>query len=271
MRIVSLYLWRLFSFLKWYAKAQNAHGLHSPFVFKFYNAVVSKRNYKSQLFPETLQPIESLRNTLNQQSATTIQVTDFGTGGSQNKFRSLTVPTLVTMTTPKLQGWFMYNLIQLLAPKTVLELGTNLGIGTSYFKKALEPNAQIFTVEGCPNITALAYSNFQNLGLNNIHQFTGNLDDLLPQILTKIPAPDFVYFDANHAYTPTIKYFELCLSVKQENTVFLFDDLRYSPQMLAAWHYIQNHPEVQVSIDLFDQGLVLFNKTMSKQKFYLKP
>jgi predicted O-methyltransferase YrrM len=270
MRMVRLYIWRIFSFLKWYAKAQNAHGLHSPFVFNLYNSVVSKRNYKASSFPAKLHQIEGLRASLSQQSST-VEVIDFGTGGSQTPFRKLSIPALVAMTTPKQQGWFMYNLVRFLAPKTVLELGTNLGIGTAYFKLALDTDAQIFTAEGCPNITELAKSNFKALGFNHIHQFTGNLDELLPQVLDKIPAPDFIYFDANHAYLPTLRYFELCLKVKQENTVFLFDDLRYSPEMLAAWHKIQNHPEVQVSIDLFDQGIVLFNKKMSKQKFYLKP
>jgi len=271
MHIVKLYWWRLISFLQWYVKAQNAHGLHSPFVFKLYNQVINRGNYKSDEFPEALKPIEALRKVLLAQSNTEVEVTDFGTGGLNNPFRTLLLPQLVSMTTPKKQGWFMYNLIQFLEPKVILELGTNLGIGTAYFKTALPQQGVIYTIEGCPNIAALATSHFQHLQLSCINQYVGNLDSLLEEVLATMPAPDFVYFDANHAYQPTINYFEQCLLIKKENTVFLFDDLRYSPEMLAAWQYIQNHPSVQVTIDLFDQGIVLFNPTMSKQKFCLKP
>ena len=271
MQKLKLYWWRTISFLKWYLKAQNAHGLHSPFVFKLYNAVISKRNYKPNTFPEVLEPIEDLRKLLLAQKGTLVNVTDFGTGGCYNKYRTIALPKLVAMTTPKKQGWFMFRLLQFLKPDVVLELGTNLGIGTAYFQSALQANAQIITIEGCNNISEWAVQNFNTLNKKNIAREIGNLDDVLPLVLAKIPAPDFIYFDANHAYEPTINYFELCLRFKKDNTVFLFDDLRYSAQMLAAWQYIQNHPSVQVTIDLFDQGIVLFNPTMSKQKFYLKP
>lgn len=259
------------AYLQWYAKAQNAHGLHSPFVFKLYNTVISGKNYKAKLFPTDLKPIENLRKVLLAQTNTVVDVTDFGTGGFANPYRKVALPKLVAMTTPKRQGWFMYKLLQFLNPKTVLELGTNLGIGTAYFQSALGANAHIYTIEGCPNISELAQCNFTQLGKHNITRITGNLDTILAEKLKSIPALDFVYFDANHAYKPTINYFELCLTVKKDNTVFLLDDLRYSPEMLKAWQYIQNHPSVQVTIDLFDQGIVLFNPTMSKQKFYLKP
>jgi predicted O-methyltransferase YrrM len=271
MQMLKLYWWRIVSYLQWYAKAQNAHGLHSPYVFKLYNTVISGKNYKAKLFPNELKPIENLRKVLLAQSNTVVEVTDFGTGGHANPYRKVALPKLVAMTTPKRQGWFMYNLLRFLNPKTVLELGTNLGMGTAYFQSALGANAHVYTIEGCPNISEWAQSNFNHLGKKNITRIVGNLDTLLAQELQCIAAPDFVYFDANHAYLPTIDYFELCLSVKKDNTVFLFDDLRYSPEMLKAWHYIQNHPSVQVTIDLFDQGIVLFEPTMSKQKFYLKP
>ncbi len=269
--MLKLYWWRILAYLQWYVKAQNAHGLHSPFVFKLYNAVISGKNYKANRFPSELKPIENLRKALLAQTNTVIDVTDFGTGGLNNPHKKVSLPKLVAMTTPKRQGWFMYKLLQFLQPKTVLELGTNLGIGTSYFQSAVSTNAHIYTIEGCLNISEWAQSNFNHLGKKNITRIVGNLDTLLAEELERIPAPDFVYFDANHAYQPTINYFELCLTVKKDNTVFLLDDLRYSPEMLKAWNYIQNHPKVQVTIDLFDQGIVLFNPTMSKQKFYLKP
>jgi hypothetical protein len=37
------FIWQVSSWLKWWLKAGNAHGLHSPFVFDLYNNVLSSR------------------------------------------------------------------------------------------------------------------------------------------------------------------------------------------------------------------------------------
>jgi len=113
--------------------------------------------------------------------------------------------------------------------------------------------------------------NFEKLGINSISQEVGNLDSILEKIVAKESSLGLVYFDANHAYEPTLKYFTLCLDKVNEQSVFLFDDLRYSPEMMKAWNEIKQHKKVTVTIDMFDQGLVFFKADQAKQHFYLKP
>ena len=79
-----------------------------------------------------------------------------------------------------------------------------------------------------------------------------------------------VYFDANHRYEPTLRYFETCLRKAGEHTVFVFDDIYWSAEMKQAWKEISTDPRVSLSVDFFHIGLVFFRKGVEKQHFVLK-
>ena len=70
--------------------------------------------------------------------------------------------------------------------------------------------------------------------------------------------PFLLYIDGNHTYEATIKYFELALTKKDENTVIIFDDIYWSAGMTKAWQEIKNKKEVLLSIDTFYFGMVFF-------------
>ena len=61
-------------------------------------------------------------------------------------------------------------------PKTILELGTSLGIATHAIGLA-NPNSDITTIEGCSNISEFSIKNFETHQLKNIIVITGNFDD----------------------------------------------------------------------------------------------
>ena len=80
---------------------------------------------------------------------------------------------------------------------------------------------------------------------------------------------DFVFFDGNHNLKPTLDYFEQCLNKVHEKSVFVFDDIHWSKNMEMAWNTIKTHPQITISIDLFEMGLVFFNKEHKKQDLVL--
>jgi predicted O-methyltransferase YrrM len=163
----------------------------------------------------------------------------------------------------------LYRLIQQFNPQTIFDLGTSLGITTIYQAKACE-KGRVFTFEGCPTTAQIAKENFKALKCNNIEVIVGNLDETLSKKISEIDQLDFVFFDANHRYEPTVQYFEQCLAKITEDSVFVFDDIHWSEEMHAAWNYILNHPSVMISIDLFYVGLVFFRKNQPKQHFVLR-
>ena len=248
-------------YLKYWFSAKTAHGIHSPFVFQLYNEVINtKGNYYS------FDKIEQLRKKLLL-SQKEIDVTDLGTGKSGK--RTVSEITKRSLRSAK-YGQLLFRLAYYFKPNTILELGTSLGITTSYLAFA-NPSSKVITIEGCPNISSEAKNCFQSLGLNNIETVVGNFDSVLgSRLKTQDSRLDFVFFDGNHKKNPTLNYFNQCLSHSTNDSVFIFDDIYWSDEMEDVWEEIKSHPKVTVTIDLFFLGIVFFRKEQAKENFILR-
>lgn len=201
-----------------------------------------------------------------------IEVLDYGAGSRVNKSNQRRISDIAkNAEKPERFGKLFHRLARHFQPATILELGTSLGVTTLYFAKA-QPNAKIVTMEGCPNTVAIARENFSLAYATNIEIVTGNIDETLPNRLSQadMGSLDMVYFDANHRYEPTLRYFENCLPYIHENSLFIFDDIYWSEEMTRAWEKIKSHPSVHVTIDLFWIGLVFFRKGQRKEDFVLR-
>ncbi len=251
------------NFLLYKLKSFKLHGVHSPFVFELYHNVIQ---HDGHFYTYTL--VEDLRTELLQDN-TKLEVTDFGAGpkaGNKNK-RSIK-EIAGSSAKPAKYGQLLFRLVNHFQPNTIFDIGTSLGITTSYLASARK-NGIVYTFEGCPNIAKVARQNFKKLGLNNIQQITGNLDETLAQQVAQVNQLDFVFFDGNHRYEPTMRYFNLCLAKHHEYSVFVIDDLYWSAEMKRAWQEIKKHPKVLQTVDLFYIGLVFFRTKQPKENFTL--
>ena len=260
-------MFQQFAYLRYRLRSGNAHGLHSPFVYGLYTTVI-RHDGEFGAYSR----IEARRRELLK-SAKVITVRDFGAGsqvagagGTERRVRAI---ALHAAKPPRL-AQLLFRLVNYFQPATILELGTSLGLTTAYLAAA-NSRQQVITFEGCPNTAAVAQETFQKLGLKNVRLVEGNLDQTLPATLNKLQKPvDFVFFDGNHRYEPTLRYFEQCLANAHENSVFVLDDIHWSAEMEQAWEAIKAHPAVTVTLDLFYVGLVFFRKTQPRQDFWLR-
>ncbi|MBU2527220.1 MAG: class I SAM-dependent methyltransferase [Bacteroidetes bacterium] len=249
-------------YLWYWIKASNAHGLHSPYVFDFYNRVLHPKNKKDACYP-----IENLRKSLLQNHQI-VQVTDWGASSKETKTSDKRISTLAKFAAkPEKYARLLSRIADFCEAKVVLELGTSLGISSMYL--ASDKNRLVYTVEGCPNIAALSQAHFLKLGYKNIRGYTGLFDQVLPEILSETRA-DLIFIDGDHRKEATLHYFDMCLAKVSSKTVIIFDDINWSAGMKAAWKEIQKHPKVTVSIDLFYIGIVFLNEELSKQRFVLR-
>lgn len=275
---------RYFSYLR---HATDEHGVHSPFVFKLYCDVIRRKKARyfqlirvapsenldnierNQAEASATKAIETLRRNLLQDNRK-ITITDFGAGSRIYKGNERLIRQIAKSAekSPAF-GQLLFRLIHHFQPKTIVDLGTSLGMTTLYQAKA-NPKANLISFEGCEATAIIAQQNFDKLACPNIRLVTGNLDHTLQEELQKIQHLDFAFFDANHRYQPTVDYFESCLSKAHEDSVFVFDDIHWSDEMQQAWQYIQAHSSVSVTIDLFYVGIVFFRKKQPKQHFVLK-
>ncbi|MGI4865691.1 MAG: O-methyltransferase [Janthinobacterium lividum] len=260
-------MYQALSYLRYWLRSGNAHGLHSPFVFGLYTTVICQAG-EFRAFGR----IEWRRHKLLR-SNKSITVTDFGAGsqvaGAGGTQRRISAIARHAAKPPRL-AQLLFRLVNHFQPATILELGTSLGLTTAYLAAADSRN-QVITFEGCPNTAAVAQETFTRLRLRNIKLVEGNLDQTLPATLAGLDKPvDFVFFDGNHRYEPTLRYFEQCLAKAHENSVFVLDDIHWSAEMERAWEAVKSNPAVTVTVDLFYVGLVFFRKTQPRQDFWLR-
>jgi predicted O-methyltransferase YrrM len=162
-------------------------------------------------------------------------------------------------------GRLLYNLVSDFKPSTTIELGTSLGIGTLYMAMG-NPSGKVYTIEGAVEKANLASQSLKAYA-NNVEVITGNFDDKLANVLSKAGKVDFAFIDGNHRKEATIKYFEEILKYSHDSTVFVFDDIYWSPGMVDAWNSIVQHERVRVSLDLFRMGIILINPQLQKETF----
>ena len=239
--------------------------MHSPFVFDFIlNVINNKSNYKCP------SEVEQLRKELLSDKRS-IEVQDFGAGSRINSSKRRSVDQIArSALKSKRLAQILFRLVKHYQPQTIVELGTSLGITTSYFSKA-NPNASITSIEGSTHVAAIAKESFQKLNCTNIQLLQGNFDNLLPSVISQLSSIDLAYIDGNHRYEPTINYFHQFITRSNRQTILVFDDIHWSEEMEKAWEEIKSHPSVQYTIDIFFLGFVFFRDEFKvKQNFSIR-
>lgn len=252
------------NYIKHFFSAKTRHGVHSPFVYRLVDEIVYDTSAKT-----SYSPIENLRQQLLSDTRT-IRITDLGAGSHLNNDKKKQVKSLArnALKSAKL-AQLIYRLAKDLNPASIIELGTCLGLTTSYLAKAA-PQAKVVSIEGCPETATIAAENLKKLNINNVELKVGNFDSLLPEIIAAETELDFVFIDGNHRKDATLNYFEWCLPKLSNKSIVIFDDIYWSKGMQEAWNTVKNHPRVTVTIDLFWIGLVFIKPGQVKEHFKIK-
>jgi predicted O-methyltransferase YrrM len=253
-------------FVRFIFSSGTRHQVHSPFLYDFINEVI-----RSKQRIENEDKIEALRKSLLK-SRTIINKKDFGTGSE--KPGNMTYPAEIRKIARRSLNPAKYArrlslLVKYLRAEKVLELGTSLGITTSYLASG-NPLCKITTLEGCPETSMNAIANFRELKLGNIKLITGRFEDTLPVALEELGSVDIVFIDGNHRKEAVLDYFVKCVEYSNNNTVIIVDDIHLSEGMEEAWEEIKRHDMARVSLDLFYSGWIIMRKELSRQHFRLK-
>lgn len=239
--------------------------MHSPFVFDFIlNVLNNKSNYQPP--PE----IEQLRKELLSDKRL-IEIQEMGAGSRTHSANERAINQIArSALKSKRLAQVLFRLVKHYQPQTIVELGTSLGITTSYLSKA-NPECSIITIEGSDSIASVANENFQKLNCVNIRQLKGNFDNVLPSVIGQLSSIDMAYIDGNHRYQPTVNYFHQFLPKAHGQTILVFDDIHWSMEMEKAWKEIKSHSSVQYTIDIFFLGFVFFRQEFKvKQNFAIR-
>lgn len=197
-----------------------------------------------------------------------ITITDFGSGSKVFKSDKRSVNAIAKTSGTSLKNTkLLFRIVKYFQSASVLELGTNLGIATHALALA-NPNGKITSIEGCPKILKVANQNLKAGKFSSISTIQGNFKEEIQEL--KQEKWDLIFFDGHHSKEATLTYFEMLLPTAHNESVFIFDDIYWSIGMTEAWEVIKEHPQVSVTVDLFNWGIIFFRKEQLKEHFKIR-
>lgn len=205
----------------------------------------------------------------------TIDVTDFGAGSRVFKSNRRQISKIarvagISMKRAKL----LFRLARYFQPQNIVEFGTSLGL-SAYALHLGYPQANFVTVEGCPNTSAEAKKRLLAQEVSTVNCVNSEFDAFLTSenllhLKNNKKGWNLIYLDGNHSEEATIKYTEKLLPFVTNNTVWILDDIHLSKDMENVWNATKQLPEVTVTIDTFQWGLVFFRKEQLKENFVVR-
>ena len=269
------YLYRVSTWLKHYLTAWNTggEGVHSPYLFEWVRMVMSdKHAYR------VWEDIESVRARMLV-SDQVVEFVDYGSGvgrkgeGAKGEKRvkdiakgSLARAKYAQMLF-RLVNWLGHQLREENRGLTIVELGTSLGVTTAYLA-GVDTRDKVYTYEGCEAVAKIAKENWNVLGMNNISCLVGPID--AEHLRGGLGYIDVAFVDANHTYEASMRYFDVLAQKIHEKSVVVMDDIHHSEEMERAWKEICADERVTSTIDLYQMGLVFFDKHYWKRNYRMR-
>lgn len=254
---------QVFAYLHYWYNSKSRYNVHSPFVYTFMEEILhSKEKYPAYQQLDALHHWMATRKDL-------IHGDQFGAGSQYSRKAYLPVSELYRRTAvSKKFCRLLLRISARMAPTVVLELGTGLGLSTTALALGNE-RATVYSIEASSDIATIAQQHFARFQLNNIQLIIGHFDECLSDWLAHQKHVDLVFIDGNHQHHSTLAYFHAVAPYCHNDSVVIFDDIRWSPGMYNAWNTIVRDPRVTLSIDIFRMGLIFFRRQNRVKEHYM--
>lgn len=245
-------------YVKYRFRAVGAHGLHSPFLFDLYNSVIKKKKDRN---------LERSLLNLRKKITSTKQVVAFRDPKTKQEKTTRIDRLAKNVTSTHKFSYFLVRLINHHHYKTVLETGTSLGINTMYL--AHSNAGYITTIEGSKEIATIAKNNFKENNLGQIKLVVGSVQELFGNTLHSTQ-PELIFLDADHRSETIDFYLNEIKQIEPRVKCIVVHDIYWSPDMKRSWLQIIENREYNLTIDLFQAGIIFPNYPIEKQHFTIK-
>ncbi|MEP5611736.1 MAG: class I SAM-dependent methyltransferase [Cyclobacteriaceae bacterium] len=162
---------------------------------------------------------------------------------------------------------FMHLLVNELRVKTVLETGTSLGINTLYLSRTSAD--KIVTMEASPIISELAKKEFGRQKVSNVVLEFGDIAKTFEPAIIR-HEPDMVFLDADHRGSTIKRQVDQIMKQAQHVKCIVIHDIYWSKDMRDVWKELVTDNRFELSIDIFQAGLLFPHKDIEKQHFTLR-
>lgn len=248
-------------YINYKLKAKGRHGVHSPFVYAF-----ADKCLRIKIPQSVLKRFKNYKMELHQNNSS-IEVTDLGAGSkklsNQRKIKEIARVSGATTS----DGRLLYKLVNYYQPKTILELGTSLGVGTFMLANGSE-ESNVISIEGCPETASIAKSMLDKYQIKNVEFVVSDFVSFLENY--KGSNFDFVFIDGDHRGEKLLEQLELLKYHVHDETIILLDDIRWSKDMLNTWNDLVSRERYHLTIDLFKMGIIMLRSHQEKEHFVIR-
>ena len=254
-------LFSLFAYLNFVVKSKTKYYMHSPFVYDLMVHVLEKKNTETELLF-----IQTFRQQLRREKGIKLNFQPIGAIAKASTKSLADIEKNLSI--PHRFGARLFHCIQRYQYRTIVEIGTCIGIGALYLAKANQ-EATVYTLEGNPDCYQKAAQLFAQNDIKNIEIIPGLFEDSLPSLLQHLKKIDLVVIDGNHQYESTVRYFNQLLPHLHEDSLVVIDDIYWSKEMNRAWKEIYQHDRVTLSLDFYRNGFLFFKKNRLEKEHFL--
>tara|TARA_B100001057_G_C22537654_1_gene828301 strand:- start:91 stop:708 length:618 start_codon:yes stop_codon:yes gene_type:complete len=204
--MISHFFFKIKTYLNYRSRALNEHGLHSPFLFDFYNEVIVAK--KEFYF------FKQFRILLSE------------------------YPMFIS----EVDALFLYRWVAFYKPHSVFVAPLNFPVSLALAIPSYQKRLSVSSL-GCFSDRELSI--FEDVGVS----------------LREDPRADLIYLEEIDSFSKDLIVNYKCIIIKKPHQNELKD---------LIWKQLSSLKEVSISIDLFQFGILLVDKKISKQHFIVK-
>lgn len=164
------------------------------------------------------------------------------------------------MNSPKVDE-LLFRLVNRMQPAIIVEIGTYSGLTTLYLSEACN-NACCHTFDNIHECNALAGKLLE--GRSNVNFHRGNMHQNVEEVLPDLFTVDFLYVGRIDDPDSSL---ELCLDKVTKHTLLVIKGINDTAFMKEWWKKIMEDERTGITFDLYDLGLVFFDKEKIKQHY----
>ena len=243
------------SLLRYAWDADTIYDVHAPKAFRYLGEVIEDERH--------FHAFDRIARVRDRFAASTevLNLTDHGAGShTGSELRRKLSDVASTSGTPDRFGRYLFKTVDYLRATRVLELGTNVGLGSCYLASALPLDGRLISLDADPQVLAKAdWAIRQMVPAPNFELRQGKFVDTLAGALEDLGQVDLAFIDGHHAEQPTKDYYTAIAKRCHANSIIILDDIHWSEGMEAAWAWVQQQPNVTLTLDLYRWGVVFFD------------
>lgn len=248
------------AYTNYYLKAKHwrGHGIHSPFMYDFVrNTLMKSRKMESA---------QGYKRLLRNLPQGVLPQSQFGANPGDSLLGINALSKRLSLT--RKYGKLLNSIVGSYQPKSMLELGTGLGVSAFYLANG-NPTSHLVSIDGMECFQQAAMQVMEKLSIKNVELINSSFDAYF-ESLGSNDAFDLIFIDGSHTYESTIENSHKALKHITPKGIIILDDIRWSKGMFEAWSEIKQDKRVRVSIDLGRLGILFVNSDLQYQEYTIR-